>query len=83
MGCSGRSKYDDMRPEQKWDFIVGSILTGGLIYWLLTVMTEFKRLQIDFLLRVLRIWLSLAFTVDLNCCLRGGYLYCSEFAGIR
>ncbi|KAI9743019.1 MAG: hypothetical protein M1818_003314 [Claussenomyces sp. TS43310] len=21
MGCAGRSKYDDIRPEQKWDFI--------------------------------------------------------------
>ena len=80
----GRAKGHEVRAEQKWDYIVGVLMTRNMSLAVeLTYPSDLKRLQVEVLLAALRFRLSVVQPVSFVCSLRSRYLHSSEFARLR
>ena len=79
MGCwSHRRPHVEVRPEQKWDYIVSSpwgIARLDALTRLTLHSPEPQRLQVHLVFDTLRILLSLVFPLSIDGRLRRRYLY--------
>jgi hypothetical protein len=87
-----RVKKDEIRADQKWDFIVrcarwGDISNTGRFMYVeslqLTYLAESERLQIHLLLHSLRLRISHSLAHHLRCCLRSRYLHSRQPPRLR
>ena len=77
MSCCGeREKLGDERPEQKWNYIVCTIVAGYSC--LLLTRLESVRFQIHILHYSSFLRHPLHFAADIGCCVRCGYVHRCE-----